>query len=217
MRAVKPWTQLGEAKTPDGRKLTFHEQDGHYSIRLNGGELMSTRRHHSEEKLAELACAGLGNGSKVLIGGLGFGFTLRAALAILPKPSRVTVAELFPSVVEWNRNPRLAGSALEDPRLSLYVGDVADCLGSAYDAVLLDVDNGPDAFTVDANASLYGSSGLDKLKAAVKPGGKLAVWSAFECAPFEKALTRAGFRVTTESVRAHAGGGSRHTIFLARR
>ncbi len=213
---MKKWTTLDETEC-DGSRLTLSEQDGHFYIRVNGDELMSTRRHHSEEKLAELGCSGIRSKEKasVLIGGLGFGFTLQETLNQLRPDSEVVVAELLPAIVEWNKMLPL-GPALADKRVRMEMKDVRDCLPpAAYDAILLDVDNGPEAFTRAANSHLYGDRGLKQLRAALKPGGCLAIWSAHASPPFEKQLTRIGFRVKTERARAHATAGGYHTIFLA--
>ncbi len=158
---MKPVECLGTATAPDGTVLTLYRHDGAYSIRVGGVELMSTRRHRSEDRLAELACAPLARtpGARVLIGGLGLGFTLRAALGLLAADARVVVAELVAGVIAWNRVPEygLAAAALDDPRVTLRHADVADLLRAdrgAYDAVLLDVDNGAAAFTTAGNAAL---------------------------------------------------------------
>jgi spermidine synthase len=189
----------------------------------NGKSLMSSRMHGSEQALAALALRRMEvPDACVLVGGLGMGFTLRATLDLLPQDATVVVAELVPAVVEWNRGAlgTLAGHPLRDPRVRVEMGDVADTLQSSpesFDAVLLDVDNGPDAFTAATNARLYNDAGLAAARAALKPGGVLAVWSAWEDRRFEQRLRYAGFVVHLERVRGRLKkGGPKHTIFLAR-
>lgn len=186
---------------------------------------MSSRMHGSEEALATFACQrarGLDR-PRVLVGGLGMGFTLRATLDLLPPTAVVVLAELVPAVVDWNRGVlgSLAGRPLADARVHVEMGDVAATLRSSagrFDAVLLDVDNGPSAFTESGNAALYDNRGVADAKAALAPGGVLAVWSAREDRKFEQRLRHAGFTVTVEQVRARLKkGGPRHAIFVARR
>jgi spermidine synthase len=221
---VKRTERLGEATAPDGTVLTLYRHDGAYSIRASGVELMSTRRHRSEDRLAEAACAPLVGrpGVRVLIGGLGLGFTLRAALRTVAADAHVVVAELVAEVIAWNRTPEygLAADALADPRVELRHADVADVIAerpAAYDAVLLDVDNGAEAFTTAGNARLYGAAGVRAAVAALRPDGRLAYWSATAEPAFEAALRRAGLVVEAERVRAYAGGGPWHAIYVARR
>jgi len=221
---VRPWELLGEARTPDGKALTLTRRGNEYVIHADGKSLMSSRMHGSEEALAAFACRGLTARAapRVLVGGLGMGFTLRATLDLLPSDASVVVAELVPAVATWNRGPLgpLAGHPLEDPRVRLELADVAATLGasqSAFDAVLLDVDNGPRAFTAGDNAGLYDEHGLAAIRDALAPDGTLAVWSAWEDRKFEHRLRHAGFEVTVERVRARLrSGGPRHTIFVAR-
>jgi spermidine synthase len=220
---VKPTERLGSATAPDGTVLTLYRHDGAYSIRVGGVELMSTRRHRSEERLAELACAPLAAtaGARVLVGGLGLGFTLRAALRAVASDAEVVVAELVAGVIAWNRRPEygLAADALADPRVALREADVADVIAErrgAFDAILLDVDNGAEAFTTAGNARLYGAAGVRAAAAALRPGGRLAYWSAAPDAAFEATLRRAGLAVGVELPRAHARGGPRHAIYVAR-
>jgi spermidine synthase len=219
---MKPQHTLGRASTPDGGEIVLYERDGAYFIRVNGLELMSSRAHGSEEDLARLTLAKVKSKQpKVLVGGLGMGFTLRAVLDAVPKSARVMVAEILPAVVVWNRDElaHLARSPLEDPRVAVVERDVAEIMAagpSAFDAVLLDVDNGPAALTVSDNERLYGSAGLSAIKRCLRPGGVLGVWSADPDRAFEKRLARAGFRVSTESVPARRGTkGPKHTIFVA--
>jgi spermidine synthase len=218
---MKKETLLDRAAAPDGKELTLVEKDGVYTIRVGGAELMSTRRHHSEEELARLGCARL-SGQKdahVLIGGLGFGFTLKAALESLPSSAKIVVAELLEPVVRWNQDPRypLCAAALADKRVDLRLEDVANLLASPplpFHAILMDVDNGPAGLTAARNDDLYRPEGLLLAKHALAPTGCLAVWSASGSPSFEKAMARAGFRVETKTVSAHGSSGSRHTIFL---
>jgi spermidine synthase len=202
-------------------KLTRRTSE--YIILANGKPLMSSRMHGSEEALAAFACSPLKTVERscVLIGGLGMGFTLRAALDLLPRDARVVVAELVPAVVEWNRGSLgpLAGHPLKDRRVRVDVGDVAVTLranSGQFDAVLLDVDNGPAAFTAPENSGLYDDRGLAAIHAALKPGGVLAVWSAWDDRKFEQRLRYGRFTVEVERVRGRLKkGGPRHIIFLA--
>jgi spermidine synthase len=222
---MKPMELLGETRTPDGAMLTLTRQDREYIILADGKPLMSSRMHGSEEALAAFACAEARTREEpcVLIGGLGMGFTLRATLDLLPAGASVFVAELVPAVVEWNRTllGPLADHPLKDPRVSVVPGDVAVTLNASrnrFDAILLDVDNGPDAFTSSANARLYDDRGLAASRAALTRNGVLAVWSAWEDRKFEQRLRYAGFEVRVERVRARLKrGGPRHTIFMGRR
>lgn len=218
---MKPTILREQAVTPDGEVMTLHEHDGAFTIRVAGVVLMSTRQHHSEERLASLVCEPLRDTrrARVLIGGLGFGFTLRAALGIVAADAAVVVAELMPEVVAWNRNPAygLAGDALDDPRVETVVGDVADVLRQqrgTYDAVILDVDNGAIGLTTADNNRLYSPAGLTRARAALRPGGCLAVWSATRDRAFAERMRRCGFRVTTARARVHAGGGSWNDLFI---
>ena len=218
---MKPTTELGRAVTSDGGVMRLTEHDGEYLILIDGGALMSSRTHGSEDDLATLACEGLRSVGRphVLVGGLGMGFTLRAALDLLPPAALVTVAELVPAVVEWNRGPLapLASYPLDDKRVRVEVADVGRILRASrgrFDAILIDVDNGPDAFTSAANAALYDDAGVAVARRALKPGGRLAVWSAFPDPKFEQRLRRHGIRAETRRVRARRGKGSKHIIFL---
>jgi spermidine synthase len=214
---------IDETLTSDRVDLKLTRRGNEYIILANGKTLMSSRMHGSEEALATVACRGLQKleQPRVLVGGLGMGFTLRATLDFLPPDAIVEVAELVPAVVDWNRGPLgpLAGHPLKDRRVRVHVGDVAVTLGASpgrFDAVLLDVDNGPAAFTSSDNAWLYGDKGLAAARAALKIGGVLAVWSAREDRKFEQRLRYGGFTVEVERVRARLKkGGPRHTIFLA--
>jgi spermidine synthase len=219
---VKPWELLGRTSAPNGAEMALTHRDGEYVILANGQSLMSSRMHGSEEALATLACRRVRTREQpcVLVGGLGMGFTLRATLDLLPKDATVVVAELVPAVVEWNRGPLgpLAGHPLKDRRARIDVGDVGATLRASrnrFDAVLLDVDNGPAAFTASDNAGLYDDRGLAAARAALTAGGVLAIWSAWDNRKFEQRLRYGGFAVEVERVRGRlTRGGPRHTIFL---
>ena len=219
---MKPWELLGETRTPDGTLLALTRQDREYVILANGRSLMSSRMHGSEEALATIACRRARALARpcVLVGGLGMGFTLRATLDALPPEAVVIVAELLPAVVTWNRGvlAPLADHPLKDRRVELVVGDVAETIASSrgrFDAVLLDVDNGPDALTASANDGLYGDAGLSAISRALGQGGVVGVWSARDDRKFERRLRFAGFEVAVERVRARLKqGGPRHTIFI---
>ncbi len=222
--AMKPTLLLDRATTDDGKCMTLHEHDGTIFIRIDGLELMSTRQHHSEERLAELACGELRETPhpRVLIGGLGLGFTLRAALACLPPGAAVIVVELVPAVIAWNREPayKLGCDALQDPRVEVIVGDVADVLHAqpnSFDAVILDVDNGATGLTAEANSQLYDTAGLSAASAALKPTGCLAVWSAVPDPVFVERMGRCGFAVVTERVPCYPGGTASNWLFIGRR
>ncbi len=221
---MKPWVLLGETRTPAGERMTLMRHDREWMILCNDKPLMSSRMHGSEESLATLGCEGLTDAAapRVLVGGLGLGYTLAAALRLLPRTATVVVSEFVPAVVDWNRGPLgdLAQHPLDDPRVTVDVADVVVTLRSTpapFDAVLLDVDNGPDAFTTPRNAALYGEAGLATIRAALKPGGRLAIWSAEVDHAFERRLKGNGFAVQVERVRVREGkSGPRHFIFLGR-
>lgn len=219
-----PWQTLDTASTPDGSLLTLVRRDDEFVIRAGAGVLMSSRQHGSEDALAHVACRLVSGRSNptLLIGGLGMGFTLRAALDALPPDARVTVAELVPAIVEWNRGPlaSLAHAPLDDSRVELVVSDVRRMMGkqaNAFDVILLDVDNGPQALTTPANAALYFDQGLRAAKRALKPGGALVVWSAAEDPVFVRRLEKSGFRVAVERPTVRGiKQGARHVLFVAR-
>jgi len=216
---VIPWQTLGRARAPDGGELILYQRDGEFVIRVDGRELMSSRAHGSEEEMARRACGS--SVRDVLIGGLGLGYTVRAALDSLSADARVVVAEIVPAVVDWNRGPlaHLAGRPLEDPRVSVEVSDVGRVLraGRRWDTILLDVDNGPIALTRKGNHALYGPTGLTVAKSALRRGGVLAVWSAHCDEGFVSRLRKAGFSAEAIDVPARGvAGGPMHTIFLAR-
>lgn len=219
---LKPVERLAEATAPDGSVLTLFRHDGAYQLRVNGVELMSTRKSHSEERLAELACAHLAGQDEaaILIGGLGFGFTLRAALRLLEPDARVVVAELVPEVIAWNRHAEyaLAGEALLDRRVDLRQADVAQVLRASpatFDAIMLDVDNGAESLTTKGNDELYREAGVRMAMAALRPGGRLAYWSADRDPQFVKTLQRVGLTVDEQRVRAHATSGAFYTLLIA--
>lgn len=220
-----PRTLLDRATTRDGRDLALYQRGADFAIQIGAEELMSSRCHGSEEALAQLGLAALGprNHPRVLIGGLGMGFTLRAVLdSLAGQVATAVVAELMAAVVEWNRTwlGGLAGHPLADPRVQVVVGDVAQQLSSrsGFDLVLLDVDNGPEALTVDSNRQLYSDRGIARFHASLNPGGVLALWSASPAPQFELRLRRGGFEVAAHKVRARPGGkGSRHVVVVGRR
>ncbi len=221
---MKPFEFLEEARAPDGTALTLHRHDGSYIMRVNGVELMSSRRSNSELRLAELVCAPLRDqpGTRVVIGGLGLGFTLQAALRLLPADAQIVVVEIVQAVIDWNRDPRyaLAGAAMDDPRVDVVHDDVANVLRQnpgAFDAIMLDVDNGAESLTTAGNAQLYLDAGIRQAVDAMAPGGALAYWSADADPRFARALRRAGLEVDTQRVRAHTTSGGYYTLYIARR
>jgi spermidine synthase len=221
---MKAWETLARTRLADGTELTLRRHPSEMVIEADGRSLMSSRQHGSEEALARLGCVEALKlpRPRVLIGGLGMGFTLRAALDILPPAAVVVVAELVLAVIEWNRGPLadLAGRPLDDPRVQLEPGNVATLIRTTrnrFDAILLDVDNGPIAMTSTLNERLYDRTGLLAAHAALRPGGLLAVWSATTELDFERRLRAAGFEVRRERVPARQDRGPRHTIVIGRR
>lgn len=221
---MNPWILLDEVTVPgDGGAMKLFQRAHEFSISIKNEELMNSRMHGSEDALAELACQRVGNRAnpRILIGGLGMGFTLGAALAELGANAEVVVAELIPAVVKWNRThlAELAGRPLDDPRVTVRESDVRLIIKNGketFDAILLDVDNGPDGLTHEGNDRLYTHGGLAAAKAALKPGGILGVWSAEPDKSFSKRLRGSGFKMEEVSVRARGKrGGRRHTIWLA--
>lgn len=218
-----PWIQLDRATIPgEGGELRLKQRGAEFSIMLGSTELMNSRLSGSEEALATLSCeriAGRKN-THMLIGGLGMGFTLRAALGALPDDTRVTVAELVPAVVDWARGPmaEFHKGTLDDPRVDIHVGDVGALIRSrnaAYDAILLDVDNGPDGLTRASNDSLYNHPGLRAAKTALRDNGVLAVWSSAPDAGFTRRLRDVGFATEEIFVRANGKRGGRHVLWMA--
>ena len=214
---------LGVAQVPGGEELRLFRRDRDYMIVLDRNELMNSRMSGSEEQLATLTVERLKNRAnpRLLIGGYGMGFTLRAALAVLPEQASVVVAELVPEIIAWARGPMadLTAGCLDDPRVSVIERDVAAAIATgrgSYDAILLDVDNGPDGLTRAGNDGLYFASGLAAAKAALVPGGILAVWSAGDDPAFTRRLGAHGFVANLTKVRARSvGKGAKHTIWLA--
>jgi spermidine synthase len=220
-----PWVLLDRADVPGGGELRLMRRGAEFSIMLGANELMNSRISGSEEALARLACRRLQGRTapRILIGGLGMGFTLRAALAELGGDATLTVAELVPAVVAWARGPltEVFGTSLADPRVGIHEGDVGAVIRSAaadYDAILLDVDNGPEGLTRAQNNALYDPAGLAAARRALRPGGVFAVWSSGPNRAFSQRLRHAGFRVEEIVARARgARGGARHVIWIATR
>jgi spermidine synthase len=219
-----PWLQLDTARVPGADvQLRLMQRGAEFSMRLGQNELMSSRLSGSEEALATLACRRIEavKSPHLLIGGLGMGFTLRAALAVLGSDARIMVAELVPAVIAWARGPMadIFGDSLDDPRASIREADVVDVIrshDSAFDAILLDVDNGPEGLIRKANDALYDLKGLNAIRRALRPGGVLAVWSSGPNPLFSKRLRAAGFDVNEVAVRATTKrSGSRHVIWFA--
>lgn len=213
---------LDRIQTSDGPELTLHHRNGVFTVRMDGHELISSRGRGSEEALAELGCQWLGDTARpqVLVGGLGIGYTLRAALDRLPRRAEVTVVELFTHVVRWNRGVlgALVGFPLDDPRVTVAIGDVFGVVAierDRFDAILLDVDNGPDVPVLDRNRRLYEPRGLECLRSALAPSGTLAVWSADDSPEFVGRLEAAGFTVDRMTIPVVGSAG--HVVYLARR
>jgi spermidine synthase len=219
---VKPWETVGRARAPDGAEVVLARRGEEWAVRAAGRVLMTSRAHGSEEALAALALKALPPGRRsrtVLLGGLGLGYTLRAALDRLPQDARVVVAELLPALADWVRGPvaALAGRPLDDPRVRLQLGDVAGRIAEAkgaFDAILLDVDNGASPLAHRANARLYGRAGLSACREALRPGGTLAIWSAGPDEVFQERLEAVGFEVRAVPVAPRPGSGARHLVFL---
>lgn len=219
---MKPLERLGEARTPNGTVLALYRHDGAYLIKADGVELMSTRRHLSEDRLAEVACAPIRevDRARVLIGGLGLGFTLRAALRALRDDAEVVVAELVQEVIAWNADPlfELSAAAMRDPRVRVVHDDVVNVLRNnpaGFDAIMLDTDNGPDGMLMSENARLYAQRGVALTVAALRPTGSIVYWSVGDDPKFAGALTHAGLLVETLRVRAHDTAGPMHTLYVA--
>ncbi|BBD97335.1 spermidine synthase [Sphingobium amiense] len=218
-----PREYLGSAPVPGGQELKLYRRGNDHMIVLDRNELMSSRMSGSEKQLALMTIERLKGrrAPHLLVGGYGMGFTLRAALGVLDASARVTVAELVPEIIEWARGPMadLMAGCLDDPRVDLLIEDVVPVIGrarAAYDAILLDVDNGPDGLTAAANDRLYSPAGLEAAKAALKPGGILAVWSAGSDDAFARRLKQGGYLVDEVAVKARDNGkGPRHVIWFA--
>ena len=221
-----PWQLLDSAQVPgENKDLRLYQRGGEFSIQVDGSELMNSRVHGSEDAMAELACSRIASlpYPHVLIGGLGMGYTMAAALHRLGAESRVVVAELVPAVVAWNRGAlaALAGHPLDDDRVTVRECDVAQIIQAeqrAYDAILLDVDNGPRGLTRKSNDWLYTPTGVDAAFTALRPAGVFALWSASPNPAFGRLLRKAGFAVDEEHARARGPrGGGCHTIWIAGR
>jgi spermidine synthase len=220
---VKPLQLLATATAPDGEELRLMRRGGDFMIVLDRNELMNSRMSGSEEALATMTCERLQGriAARFLIGGYGMGFTLRAALAVLGPEATLTVAELVPEIIAWARGPmaEMTAGCLDDPRVHVVLDDVAALIALArgpYDAILLDVDNGPDGLVREGNDRLYTTAGLAAARAALTPGGVLAVWSAAKDPKFARRLGKAGFGVDEVMVRARGNGkGAKHTIWFA--
>jgi spermidine synthase len=217
-----PWVQLDTTTVPGGGKLRLMRRGNEFSIMAGASVLMNSRTSGSETMLAELACDRLRGrrNCRMLLGGYGMGFTLRAALVGLGADARILVAELVPAIMEWARGPMAEYTAdcLDDTRVSIHEGDVASLIAStrsSFDAILLDVDNGPDGFSRNANDRLYDLRGLEAARKALRPKGLLAVWSAAPDKEFADRLVRAGFAVDEIKARGNKGRGGRHIIWAA--
>ena len=218
---MQPWQLIDKKRAPDGVELELVRHGDAWIVRAGGQMLMSSRTFGSEVELARIGLEVLGMPARrVLVGGLGLGFTLRAVLDGVGADAMVVVSELVPALVEWNQGPLgpLAGNPLQDARVVLKIGDVRDHLVPSYDLIALDVDNGPAKVAHEANAALYGDRGSRAALAALAPGGVLAVWSASSDPAYVRTLTAAGFANAHEkAVRAHKGAGARHFIFVGQR
>ena len=222
-----PWSLLDTAQVPGGGELRLMQRGAEFSIKLGNDELMNSRLSATEQALATIACekirARAAKRPSILIGGLGMGFTLRAALTVLGKQAHIIVAELVPAVVAWARGPmaELFGDSLTDPRVRIRETDVGDLIRAArsdYDAILLDVDNGPEGMTREANDRLYDLDGLAAAYMALRPGGVLAIWSSRPDPKFTQRLRKTGFDVVENPVRAKGPqGGAQHFIWTAMR
>lgn len=228
--AVKPYVKLAEARMTDGTLFSLHKHDGNFYLKNDALDLMSTALTCSEQFLADKGCAALleGKGSRpahprILIGGLGMGFTLKRTLELIGRPATVEVAELMPEIVEWNRTFLVEhnGPLLEDERTKIFQGDMFDCLNegpkSNYDAILIDIDDAPDFVITKANTRLYTQGFLATIRQALKPRGCVAYWLAEPTPSFEKSLRKAGFEVEGFPAKPHEQSKrARHCIYVAR-
>jgi spermidine synthase len=218
-----PWETLGEATTPDGTRIALRRRGHEFLLLADGRSLMPSTITGSEQALATVGCRHIRPASvapRVMIGGLGMGFTVRAALDVLPPEATVVVAELVPEVQTWNAEliGHLANHPLADRRVRVEIGDALHVVRHAtdgFDAILLDVDNGPAEFSARGNDALYSEAGLYSIRRALRPGGVLAVWSAWEDRRFVRRLDAVGFKTTLERVRGHGRRGARHLIYRA--
>lgn len=219
---MKATMVLAEALTPDGEPLMLITHDGEFFLKVRGDTLMSTTATESERLMAELACRDLGPQPRALIGGLGFGFTLRRTLECLEPGASVEVAELLPEIVAWNREflREVNGALLGDPRVAIRIEDVCGLITAApakhYDALILDIDNGPDAFVQGDNDRLYSKAGLASIRRVLKPEGRAVFWSAFRDPAFVRRLQRAGFEVAEVAAKSYPGAKRpTHTLYIA--
>jgi len=219
---MKPWETVAVAVAPDGSRFELQRHDGYYFISADGYELMTSAAHSSEDAMMSLACPSPPADACVLIGGLGMGYTLAATLALMPPKGTVVVSEIMPEVVDWNRGPLgpLAGHPLDDPRTRVVVGDVADVIRESegrFDAILLDVDNGADSFSLPRNARIYSAEGLNALHKALRPGGALAIWAVGTSRAFEHNLRSVGFVASTHPIRGRNRKGGHYSVMVGRR
>ncbi len=216
--------KIDEATLPTGEVLTLTKESGFYMVRADGMPLMSNMAHHSEEHMAVIGCEGLKDkpDARVLVGGLGMGYTARSALDQLGPKGTVVVAEISPTLVEWNRGPlaELADRPLDDPRCELLVGDLVDHIAEGpepYDSILIDTDHGPDSYCADGNVRLYSRKGLARIRDALKSKGVLVIWSAYQKPEFRHALKRAGLKDDVWRVRSRGDKGGKHTLYIGRK
>lgn len=221
---MKPTTKLASSITPDGETLMLLEHDGEYLMKVRGVPLMSTRDSASEQTMAELACIDLPDNPRVLIGGLGFGFTLRRVLELTQADATVDVAELLPVIVDWNREflGAVNGQLVNDPRVEVHIGDVAEMLkqtgDSRYHVILLDVDNSPDALVQEGNFGLYNASGVEQAKAALHSGGRVVYWSANPDKGFARSLRKIYNKLDVVPAKAYPQAKKfTHTLFVAQK
>lgn len=221
---MKPVTTLATSRTPDGEPLLLQEHDGHHFMKVGGVQLMGTNASSSEKEMADLACSEMPRAARVLIGGLGFGYTLRRVLELCPPDAVVDVAELLQVVVDWNREflTGVNGLLVDDPRVRIHIRDVAEMISRAgdnrYDAILLDVDNSPDPLVQRGNAKLYDDGGIERAKAALHPGGRIVYWSANPDKSFERLLAKHFKNVQSIGAKAYPKAKRfTHTLFVAER
>jgi spermidine synthase len=221
---MKPVTTLATSRTPDGESLLLQEHDGQFFMKVGGVQLMGTNASSSEKEMADLACANLPRGARVLIGGLGFGYTLRRVLELCPPDATVDVAELLQVVVDWNREflHGVNGLLVDDPRVRIHIRDVAEIISRAgenrYHVILLDVDNSPDPLVQKGNAKLYDGGGLARTKAALYPGGRVVFWSANPDKSFARSMGKHFGNVQAIGAKAYPKAKRfTHTLFVGER